>query len=298
MASNTSSPTHPPNPWGCIYVPPSPTNLALGIFLIVATIISYLPQVVSIVRRKSSEGMSYFSLGLGLFAGLLSLINGGMLKWEEKITCCERIRLKIHECLAHNLLIEQLCIGPLCFFVLYIVYLMYFSFTPNERQTREDKQKEYRYARIFFAIYLAAFIILCSTAAILYYVAGVNSHYMGNYAKVCGIASALITLVMWVPQLYTTWRLKSPGSLSIPMLCIQIPGSLLVVYFQIGEKADITTWGPYVVNALQEFLLVVLCVWFIIVNRRKKQASEDQKHLLVDREKPVEISTETIQSTD
>eukprot|EP01121_Diplochlamys_sp_Union-15-3_P019176 TRINITY_DN7163_c0_g3_i1.p1 TRINITY_DN7163_c0_g3~~TRINITY_DN7163_c0_g3_i1.p1 ORF type:complete len:151 (+),score=3.45 TRINITY_DN7163_c0_g3_i1:177-629(+) len=136
-----------------------------------------------------------------------------------------------------------------------------------------------------FAGCLAIFVILSSTAALLYYTVGVTSHNMGHYARVCGFASSIIVLIMWCPQIYTTYKLKGPGSLSIPMLCIQLPGSLLVVYFQISEGAEITTWGPYVITAIEQFILIIMCTIFTIQRRRQtsviqKRREEEDRRLL------------------
>ena len=39
--------------------------------------------------------------------------------------------------------------------------------------------------------------------------------------------SALLTVIKYVPQIYTTFRLKHPGTLSIGMMCIQTPGGFV-----------------------------------------------------------------------
>ena len=48
------------------FVRKTPTNIAVGIFLIAGALFTYLPQYIAIVRRKSSHGISFWMLLLGL----------------------------------------------------------------------------------------------------------------------------------------------------------------------------------------------------------------------------------------
>jgi uncharacterized protein with PQ loop repeat len=54
-----------------------------------------------------------------------------------------------------------------------------------------------------------------------------------TYANTLGIVSAIVPVFVWTPQLYTTYKLKGPGSLSLTMQVIQTPGSFIQAFFQV-----------------------------------------------------------------
>ena len=43
------------------------------------------------------------------------------------------------------------------------------------------------------------------------------------------LTSAAFAVIQYAPQIYTTWKLKLVGALSIPMMCIQTPRAVLMV---------------------------------------------------------------------
>lgn len=49
------------------------------------------------------------------------------------------------------------------------------------------------------------------------------------WAGFLGLTSAALAVIQYAPQIYTTWKLKLVGALSIPMMCIQTPGAILMV---------------------------------------------------------------------
>lgn len=49
------------------------------------------------------------------------------------------------------------------------------------------------------------------------------------WATVLGVTSAALAIIQYLPQLIKTYRMKLVGAISIPMMCIQSPGSVLMV---------------------------------------------------------------------
>lgn len=52
---------------------------------------------------------------------------------------------------------------------------------------------------------------------------------VNDWATFLGVSSALLSAVQYAPQLIKTYQLKLVGALSIPMMCIQSPGAVLMV---------------------------------------------------------------------
>jgi hypothetical protein len=86
--------------------------------------------------------------------------------------------------------------------------------------------------------------------------------YLGAWANVLGIMAAALAAVQYLPQIWTTYRIKSAGSLSILMMCIQTPGGLLFaasLAARLGWKGW-SSWGVYVLTAVMQGILLVMAV--------------------------------------
>lgn len=104
-----------------------------------------------------------------------------------------------------------------------------------------------------------------------------------RFSQVIGIISAVVVVIQWSPQIYTTWQLESAGALSIPMLLLQMPGSLSTVFFQaFVDGADFSTWGPYLVSAIEQAILVIMCMAFWCKSWARVQSYDDLLALEVD----------------
>lgn len=81
------------------------------------------------------------------------------------------------------------------------------------------------------------------------------------WATCSGILSMILAGCQYIPQIIETLRLKLVGSLSIPMMIIQTPGSFIFVYsLAIRPGFNWTTWIVYFVTGILQGLLLVLCV--------------------------------------
>lgn len=49
------------------------------------------------------------------------------------------------------------------------------------------------------------------------------------WAAFLGLTSAGLAVVQYLPQLRKTYRMKLVGAISIPMMCVQSPGAILMV---------------------------------------------------------------------
>ncbi|CAE6425670.1 unnamed protein product [Rhizoctonia solani] len=68
-------------------------------------------------------------------------------------------------------------------------------------------------------------------------------------------------MVQYTPQLHRTWHAKTVGSLSIPMMCIQTPGAVLMVLsIALREGTDWTSWAPYAAAGIMQGMLLLMCL--------------------------------------
>jgi uncharacterized protein with PQ loop repeat len=132
------------------------------------------------------------------------------------------------------------------------------------------------WAKRAFFIFTFAYAFPCIlTAAVLTNVVpeGVS---LVSFGATLGVIASLTTILMWIPQIMYTFRAKNEGSLSLLMLCIQFPGNLGAVYFQaIVERLGITTYGPYLCSAIEQFILIFMIIFFKIKQKRRKPKVSD-----------------------
>lgn len=94
-----------------------------------------------------------------------------------------------------------------------------------------------------------------------------------SYANTLGMAATLISLVQFLPQIYTTYVLKSAGALSIPMMCIQVPGSYVwaaSLAVRLGW-AGWSIWGLYMVTGFLQGIILVLAITYEVRERSNKK---------------------------
>ena len=100
------------------------------------------------------------------------------------------------------------------------------------------------------------------------------------WAYFLGILGTCLAAIQFLPQIYTTWKLQEVGSLSIPMMCIQTPGSFVWV----GSLAarfgweGWSTWGIYLVTGVLQGCLLGMGITFEVREWRKKKRGEDGGH--------------------
>jgi purine-cytosine permease-like protein len=75
---------------------------------------------------------------------------------------------------------------------------------------------------------------------------------------------------------------QSRKSLSLATLGMQMPGALMVVIFQAMNNADFTTWTPFLLSAVQQFILILLCLFFMYKERQQEKANQRVGGLLLE----------------
>ncbi|KAN0036910.1 hypothetical protein ACTFIV_002233 [Dictyostelium citrinum] len=120
-------------------------------------------------------------------------------------------------------------------------------------------------------------LVLFGIGVGIVYSYGSKSTVLQHYCFACGIFALILVFLQWIPQIYTTWVTDEIGSLSLVSVCIQAPGSFLVVYFQIEAKQDWSTWVPYLATGIQMIVLICICVYYLIRDRKKNKKLKEDK---------------------
>jgi hypothetical protein len=74
---------------------------------------------------------------------------------------------------------------------------------------------------------------------------------------------------------------QTRGALAIPMLAMQAPGTALQAYFLGGpQKTGLTTWLPPACASVQMSVLLALCVYYSIREKRNSKLAQERVKLL------------------
>ncbi|KAF7715667.1 Uncharacterized protein PECH_001543 [Penicillium ucsense] len=257
----------------------------ISIIIIVGILISYLPQHIRIITRGTSFGISPWFVLLGTTSGTSAFVNIlSFPKTAVDVGCCREV--SGFACFAGLLGVVQLGMQWLCFFTILLLYVIYFPRatsstdpTRSEDAAPEGQGPTYRTA---LAVTATCVFYTLLTAIISVALAMRRPSALEGWANFLGVFAAVLASIQYFPQIYTTWRIRGVGSLSIPMMCIQTPGGLLwagSLAARTGIKGW-SIWGVIVVTAVLQGVLLSMAVYFKYFGDSKskqKDLDEDEQ---------------------
>ncbi|KAI9246677.1 hypothetical protein BDA99DRAFT_489652 [Phascolomyces articulosus] len=246
----------------------------ISIFLCIGLVVSYMPQHYRIIVNKTSEGFSAWFLLLGVVSSTSSFLNIILLQWDA-IVCCKS--LSTGACLEGLLGVFQIMLQWAMFSLVFILFLIYFP--ENQKRVNNldlpaklhDMTNEWKTALLVAVVCIGHLAISFFITVILLAVVGSPSeHWETNYwAGFLGIISMILASFQYLPQIVKTWKRKSVGALSIPMMLLQTPGSALFVYsLAVRPGTNWTAWITYLVTGILQGTLLVMCIVWRIRNKR------------------------------
>jgi uncharacterized protein with PQ loop repeat len=267
--------TDPTIETGCVFQQKEWIDYALGVFLIIGVLVSYIPQHIIIIKSGTAKGISWFAIFLANVSTASNTLNVTLERWDV-FACCSMFP-SVWQCNGTLLPLYQVAMGWLNCLPLYILVLIYFPKPSEEDKTLEENQRTKKFAQIGFLFYAIANLIIAPVLGFIFlFHFGSSSPILTDYAFAIGIVSAVAEFIHWTPQIWKTWKAKDPGSLSILMLLLQAPGSFLVVFFQIRYHENLSSWLTFFVTGVQQIILLILCLVFEIRKRRTKKATEEE----------------------
>ncbi|KAG5985255.1 hypothetical protein E4U54_006046 [Claviceps lovelessii] len=244
-------------------------ELVISILILVGMLISYLPQHYRIISRGTAEGISPYFVLLGTtsatsgFANILTVANS-----REAMECCKE--LDTFQCAAGLLGIAQLGMQWACFALILVLFLIFFRYRDASIPYDElagESPKWQTAVGVGLACVVHALVVVILTGVFTI----VLPAHLTAWANFLGIMAAALAAVQYFPQIWTTYRLKHVGSLSIPMMCIQTPGGLLFaasLYARLGPDGW-STWAIYLLTALMQGSVLFLGVYYEVQARRE-----------------------------
>ncbi|KAI0514849.1 ATP synthase F0 [Xylaria bambusicola] len=238
------------------------TNFFISILILLGILLSYSTQHYRIISRGSSEGISPYFVLLGVtsanaqFGNILSLPES-----RADVACCKEV--SPFECTAGLLGIAQIGTQWVCFATILVLFLVFFrrddADITIEELERDPDQPSWRTALTVGGVCLIHGLLVVIVSAALAFGAPT---YLGTWANVLGIMAAALAGIQYIPQIWTTYKLKHAGSLSILMMTIQTPGGLLFAASLAARLgwAGWSSWGVYVLTAIMQGIVLTMAI--------------------------------------
>jgi hypothetical protein len=153
----------------------------------------------------------------------------------------------------------------------------YMLFIFHDRKLRESRPQNKIKSdfRVFVLVAILSVLVYGSCIGLFCLIGvtkGFNSEAMEKVGHVSGILGFIIEIVQFIPQVYTTIKLRDSGSLSLLMLEIQAPVNLMNAFFMwFGNGESWTTFSASMADGVWEFILLAICLYFNSKKKKKVQ---------------------------
>ncbi|RUS23101.1 hypothetical protein BC937DRAFT_92315 [Endogone sp. FLAS-F59071] len=270
--------------------------LSVSIFLCVGLVVSYLPQRrlqclvppswCSLFHFKPAQPHPatvgrHTVLPIDCVAQLDNILEHTPLYFT-----CSCTLQSTGSCLESLMGVIQIAFQWSGFSLVFILFLIYF---PEHRKRAPHlphslhldlpgsytRSEEWRLS-LGVAITCVTHLVTCLvvSAYLLIFVGGPENGPTEYWADFLGVSSMILAAFQYLPQIWKTWKRKSVGALSIPMMMLQTPGAALFVYSLVSRPGiNWTSWVTYAVTGMLQGILLVMCiVWHF---RAKKLGVDD-----------------------
>ncbi|KAJ3796727.1 hypothetical protein GGU11DRAFT_745846 [Lentinula aff. detonsa] len=277
-------------------------------------VISYVPQHYRIIASGSSEGLSPVFLLLGVTSAAAGMLNMFTMQWGI-IRCCHF--LSFGSCIEMTAGVIQVSLQWAMFSLILILYMIYYpphlkyanlgfeydESHPLRLSKSTEKTKEWKTSIAVSWIAIAHLLIISITTGFLLATFppspspspfpspdpiptpspddNTMSHSVTQWATFLGVSSAFLAAIQYIPQIVHTFRHKVVGALSIPMMCIQTPGAVLMILsIALRPGTNWTSWATFAVAGVMQGTLLVMCICWKV--RQKRLGLDDFGNDIVD----------------
>lgn len=245
-------------------------NNAFAIIFLIGLIIIYIPQYHKIIVSRSSLGFSTWFMFLGHTASFLSCLNTLVFYINNWWHCHGSVDC-LEDFLGFGLIVIQ-------WFLYWIQYLMFIKYYPeqNHHNHQEPQCKWYQGYQLAKITFIISHLIGLGFLAITLGLLGYHGWHDTNTSDLKGLTEAMevIILIMftshYLPQIWETYQLKKPGSLSLITLGLMTPGSFLWTAFLAlqdkmvpgSKSSNPAVWIPYLIVGTFQGVLLAMCLYY------------------------------------
>ncbi|KAK1069042.1 hypothetical protein LTR74_005084 [Friedmanniomyces endolithicus] len=236
---------------------PSPLTTGLAAVLLVGILVSYLPQHLKILSRRSSEGLSPWWVLLGALSSIAALGNILTLPASRQdIGCCQ----------------ELVGDSVMLFLIFFPSTTTTADLSSSVSSLTSSPPPKRRDAVIVASLTVLALLFVSITSVALVFA---DPHHTQAWANFLGTIAGLLATIQYVPQIWYTYRLGDVKSLSVITMLIQVPGAFLFA-FSLWQRVGWdgwSTWAVYVVTGILQGNLLGLAIFYYVRSRRTGKSS-------------------------
>lgn len=230
-------------------------GILIGIGVCLGGIIGYIPQFYNIIKYDSVHGISEISLVLANIGLMCLTMNSLIYSWAYFFNDWVNLLPFI-----------SIAISWLMIFIYYIIFITYKIQNKHKPLSSNSLISSPSTKRLLYGLHYAItyllFIIFVVALSLGEKIQG-NMTFFIIFANILGYTSAVLNSLVYLPQIYTLWKNKSSGNLSLLMYLIQTPGNVIIIIFQaILYSAPISTWITYVIILLEQSLILFLILYY------------------------------------
>tara|TARA_B100000575_G_C23133138_1_gene657676 strand:- start:1333 stop:2154 length:822 start_codon:yes stop_codon:yes gene_type:complete len=223
--------------------------------LILGTLLSYVPQYYKIYNNKNTNGISEYTILYGIYSCLFNIMGTIQENYSDIRKCRE-----IGNCYERLIPICQLIAPFLCITTLYCFFLKYLT---KENITIWSSQ----YIIYKNAVWCRARLVIISNIFIVLLCFILNTKLsfitINKLGKILNIVSSIFSAIMWIPQIYKTYKLKTDYSLSIIALSIHSFGCFITVVYQVGfANQNLYVVLNYIIGGISEGSIVCMILYY------------------------------------
>lgn len=241
-------------------------------------IVSYLPQHLRIIINKTSEGIHPWFLLLGGTSSAAGMLNMLVMQWEV-IKCCKYLSAGLClESVGGVIMVGLqwfMFNGVLVLYVIYYPQHLKYAEVPVDHEntvTRQNvkvknvKTDLWRLSIIVSWVVSIHFLLLTFVTFLLLLTNPPSpepglTRQLSLWATFLGVSSAGLAVMQYAPQISHTYQKKLVGALSIPMMCMQTPGTVfMVVSIILRPGTNWTSWITFAVTGVMQGTLLCMCV--------------------------------------
>ena len=236
-------------------------GILTGIAICLGGIIGYLPQFYNIIKYDSVHGISEVTLVLANIGLMCLTMNSLIYSWSYFFNDFSNLLPFISIALSWFMI--------LIYYIIFITYkiqnkhksLSSHTSSSGTSSSSDKTQKRLLYG-LHYAITYLIFTIFVLALSLGEKIQG-NMKFFIVFADILGYTSAILNSLVYLPQIYTLWKNKSSGNLSLLMYVIQTPGNVIIIVFQAFlYSAPISTWITYVIVLLEQSIILFLMIYY------------------------------------
>lgn len=252
------------------FYPDSDTKwIIVGLVFYLLQAISTFPQVVSFVEDRTNFGLSPLSMFCANLSQFFLMFNVICLQSADFCGLTQHpfniFGPRLQTFVDHST--QWIMYLPIVF-----SHIVFYDVNIRQKRGSVQVKKDRKLTLVLIFLLVTIFLSLFLTWGILGINYGFSCKYITTIGQVCGICASVLEFCQFLPQLITTIKLRDNGSLSMLMMCIQMPSSYGNAFFiMLGQNADFTTYITTFLDATDQLILLSTCCFFKIRRWAKKE---------------------------